>query len=120
MKLPQGLVDGVGATAALLAGVPYLQISIERARGVRAELAYIGPWLLLAVVATVCVIVLLTIVLRPSHPWLYPVAFAAPTLLFALAAMGELITALFWLALSAATCGIGYVAGCLARRLGRA
>ena len=120
MKLPQGLVDGVGATAALLAGVPYLQISIERARGVRAELAYIGPWLLLAVVATVCVIMLLTILLRPSHSWLYPVAFAAPTLLFALAAMGELITSLFWLALGAATLGMGYLSGWLARRLARA
>ena len=120
MKLPQGLADGVGATAAFLAGVPYLQISIERVRGVRAKLAYIGPWLLLAVVATVCVIMLLTIVLRPSNPWLYPVAFAAPTLLFALAAMGELIASLFWLALGAATIGMAYLSGWLARCLARA
>ena len=120
MKVPQGLVDGAGAAAAFLAGVPYLQISIERARSVRVEFAYIGPWLLLAVVATVCVIMLLSLLLRPSHPWLYPVAFVAPTLLFALAAMGELIASLFWLALGAATLGIAYASGWLARRLARA
>lgn len=119
MKLRQGLIDTAGAAVALVLGVPYFLASFARAWDLRLELAYIATWLGFSVVSTAGVTMALTILLKPSNPWLYPVAFSLATLLFALSAMGQPIAAGFWLAVSAATIGIGYASGRLAQRIVR-
>jgi hypothetical protein len=108
MKVRQGFIDGLGATTALLLGVPYFFMSFGKAWDARPEFLYIAIWLTLAAGATFGVIVVLTIVLRPSNLWLYPLMFALMTLIFGLGAITEPIAAAFWIGVGALTVGMGY------------
>lgn len=108
MKARQGFINGLGATLAFLLGVPYLIMSFGKAWDARSDVLYLLSWAGLAAGATFGVVVVLTVLLRPSNLWLYPLMFALATLLFGLGALGEPIAAAFWIGVGALTVGMGY------------
>ena len=103
MSPRQFLTTAFGAILALAAGVPYWSWLLGQVWWMRPEASYIVPWLLLAIVAIIVVIAVLTIILAPTNRWLYPLMFSSATLAFGVGALGEPIAAAFWVSLGVAT-----------------
>ncbi len=107
MNPRQFLTNAIGAILAFAAGVPYFSWLLGKAWWIRPEVSYIAPWLILAILVTVGVIVLLSVVLAPTNRWLYPLMFSLATLAFGVGALAEPRPAIFWLTLGGATFALG-------------
>jgi hypothetical protein len=120
MTVRRAVLDTVGFLIAGLAGVPYFLFMFGRAWNGRPEVAYLTAWFVLSVLIVGAVVIVLTILLRPTRLWLYPLGLAGMILIFGLSVLQE-AAGLVWVFLAAATVaagwGWGYLTQSVVKRL---
>lgn len=107
MKFGRVLLDIVGSILAAAASFPYFMFSLGRAWEGRTWVDLMS-WFTISSLIVGAIVVPLTILLRPTHLWLFPLLLCTTTLAFAFASM-ESAAGLTWLAVGVATCGIGWL-----------
>jgi hypothetical protein len=84
MRLRRVLLDTIGSVIALLTGIYYFWFAFTSVWRTDRLLDHIAKMTALSVLVIVVAIAILTVVMRPSRTWLYPLMFSSPTLVAAL------------------------------------
>ena len=119
MNARRVISDVVGSVLAAGAGFPYFIFSFGKAWDAGPELLYLAVWAGLSVLAIGAVIIVLTLMLRPTLLWLYPLMFSLVIFIFGFATLQSEpgVAGSFWFLLGLATFVVGYGWGGLARAL---
>jgi len=104
----------IGAICAALAGVGYVAFvwgAIWNIVTVASGLF----WFASLASSAIAVVLALTLLFRPTRPWLYPLCFSGATFLFGIVAASEPLVALSWAGLGLITFVVALVGTYLAR-----